>query len=112
MKRMINAILRNYGSTVRVHRDGEAVTVRAFLQPVTSQSWQNMNHMFVSAGEIPRGQYLYIGPTDVPVLGSQYLSLGQKRYLVRRCDTLMVADEDLYLWALCVEGGYDDPWNN
>lgn len=112
MRRMLEKILRYYGSRVTVCTNGVEKTVRAFLQPVTSKSWQNMEHMHLPAGEIPRGQYLYIGPVDVPVLGCQYLKLGDKRYRVRRCDTLMIGDEELYRWALCVEGGYDEPWNS
>lgn len=112
MKRCMEAILRNYGSRVEIWRNGEMTPVRAFLQPVTSKSWQNMEHMFVSAGEIPRGQYLYIGPAEAPVSDCDYLRLGEKRYLVRRCDTMMLGDRELYLWGLCVEGGYDETWKN
>lgn len=112
MKRMLDKILRYYGSRVIVHTQTEQIPVHAFLQPVNSKSWQNMNHMHLSGGEVPRGQFLYIGPVEVPVLGCEYLQLSDKRYRVRRCDTLMIGDEPLYRWALCVEGGYDEPWKN
>lgn len=111
MKRCIDRLLQSYGSRVELWRGGKVTEVRAFLQPVTSKSWQNMEHMFAGIGEIPRGQYLYIGPAEVPVLECDYLALGDKRYQMCRCDTLMIGDTALYLWGLCVEGGYDEPWN-
>ena len=43
MKRMIDSILQGYGSPVTITRaDGETADARAFVQPVTERSWQNL----------------------------------------------------------------------
>lgn len=112
MRRTVDCLLRGYGSQVMVCKQGQSAPVRAFLQPITSRSWQNMEHMFKGGGEIPRGKYLYIGPAEVEIEGCDYLQLEDKRYRVRRCDIIRIGDTPLYRWALCVEGGYDATWND
>lgn len=69
MKRRIAALIRRYGSSVQAVFPDRTEIVRAFLQPVTSRSWQNMDHMIPTGGEVPRGQFLYIGPPELPYIG-------------------------------------------
>lgn len=89
MKRRIAALIRRYGSSVQAVFPDRTEIVRAFLQPVTSRSWQNMDHMIPTGGEVPRGQFLYIGPPELDIRGAE-----------------------LFLWGLCVEGGREDPWSS
>lgn len=112
MKRTIASIIEQYGSTITVHTGQDAQEIRAFLQPVMSLSWQNMERMFPAGGEIPRGQYIYIGKPDFDILQVDYLSLDGKSYIVRRADTIKHGDESLYVWGLCVQGGRKDPWRH
>ena len=72
MKDAIEAILWDYGDTVVIEHGGQSAEVRAFLQPVTSKSWQNMERMFNSLGRIERGQYLYLGPAGLPNVAVRY----------------------------------------
>ena len=51
MKRRIAALIRRYGSSVQAVFPDRTEIVRAFLQPVTSRSWQNMDHMIPTGGE-------------------------------------------------------------
>ncbi len=111
MKALIARLLTAYGSTVTVHFEQESRAVRALLQPVTSKSWQNMERMIPVGGQIPRGQFLYIGPPEVDVTQATHLSLLGKTYLVRRVDRILYRDQVLYLWGLLVEGGREDPWS-
>ena len=67
MKRRIAALIRRYGSSVQAVFPDRTEIVRAFLQPVTSRSWQNMDHMIPTGGEVPRGQFLYIGPPELDI---------------------------------------------
>lgn len=112
MREIIESIIQNYGSTVESVQAEAAQSYRAFLQPVTSKSWQNMEHSFGPLGEIPRGQYLYIGPADRDILAAEYLRCHGTDYLVRRADTLIFGDEALYIWGLCVKKGGEDPWSS
>ena len=110
MKEQIAQLLRTWGSVVTVHFIDSAQEVRALIQPVTSRSWQNMERMIPVGGQIPRGQFLYIGPPEVDVTQATHLSLLGKNYIVRRVDSIIFRDQVLYLWGLLVEGGRDDPW--
>ena len=105
MREIIEGIIEGYGSAVTAVCGGESVSFRAFLQLVTSKSWQNMERVFGPLGEIPRGQYLYIGPAE-------FLRCGGTDYIVRRADPILVGDEALYIWGLCVRKGADDPWSS
>lgn len=111
MKRLIHSLIRSYGCNVQIVYPDAVSTTRAFLQPVTSKSWQNMDHMIPTGGEVPRGQFLYIGPPDIDVKRADYLALDNRNFLVRRADTVVFDDERLFVWGLCVEGGRADPWN-
>lgn len=105
MKRLISTLLRQYGTELILRHDGTDTKLRAFLQLVTSKSWQNMERMIDSIGEIPRGQYLYIGPPDVPILPADRLCLDSRFFSVRRAEPIRYRDEALFIWGLCVEGG-------
>lgn len=111
MIQTVDLLMEHYGSSLRLCRDGEATEFKAFLQPVTSKSWQNMERLFGGLGEIPRGQYLYLGPRNVCLSAGDELETGEQAYIVRKAETLMLEDKPLYLWALCVRKGGDDPWN-
>ncbi len=110
MKRVISRLVKTYGSTVTVVSQEERQEVKAFLQLVTSKSWQNMERMIPAGGEIKRGQFLYIGPADVPVADARYLECGGRTFRVRRADVIYYKDQPLFIWGLCVEGGPSDPW--
>ena len=110
MRGVIEAIIESYGSTVTAVNGEGSASFRAFLQLVTSKSWQNMERVFGPLGEIPRGQYLYIGPAAQDITGADYLRCHGTDYIVRRADPILVGDEALFVWGLCVRKGADDPW--
>ena len=83
MKRRIAALIRRYGSSVQAVFPDRTEIVRAFLQPVTSRSWQNMDHMIPTGGEVPRGQFLYIGPPELDIRGAEHLYLAGDRKSTR-----------------------------
>ncbi len=111
MKRIISRLIQNYGSTVTVVGDTGNLQVKAFLQLVTSKSWQNMERMIPAGGEIKRGQFLYIGPAEVSISQAQRLECGGRSFRVRRADAILYKDKPLFIWGLCVEGGPLDPWS-
>ena len=113
MRELLDAILTGYGSTMSVLReDGSQESVRAFLQPVSSKSWQNMRAAVRSLGEIAPGQFVYIGPAQTAISESDRIVLNGERYQMRRAEVLQLADETLYVWGLAVKDGGDDPWNS
>lgn len=112
MREAIDSIIQNYGATVTMVAGEATAEFRAFLQPIGSKSWQNMEHMFGPLGEVPRGQYLYLGPADVDIGSAAFLRCHGVDYLVRKAETLYVGDAALYCWGLCVRKGADDPWSS
>ncbi len=110
MKRVVNSIIYQHGTDTRLITQAGIYNVKAFLQLVTSKSWQNMERMVPTGGEIPRGQYLYIGPAYVPVQPADTVQVSGHTYVIRRADTIYYRNEPLFIWGLCVEGGEGDPW--
>ena len=112
MKELLGSIIEAYGSTVCIVTEQGSRTLRAFLQPITSKSWQNMQRAFENLGEIPKGQYLYIGPVAQENQQALYLVCQGTSYTVCRMQTLYCSDEALYDWGLLVKAGEEDPWNS
>lgn len=108
MKKLVSKLIDRYGSRMIITTATRQVTIRGFLQLVTSKSWQNMERMVSTGGEIPRGQYLYVGPADLILHGHDTIVTGGHTYIVRRADRIYYRDEPLFIWGLCVEGG--DTW--
>lgn len=110
MKDLITRLINNYGNEVIITANRVQYTARAFMQLVTSKSWQNMERMLPTAGEVPRGQFLYLGPADVPLSGYDTIEMDGRIFIVRRADPILYRSERIFIWGLCVEGGGDDPW--
>ena len=108
MQLMIGKILATYG--VRITRKEEGATYRGFFQPVRSKSWQYLEGNFSPLGEVPRGQYVYIGPADKFIAFGDTLEVGGKDYMVRRVEPVYYGEEIAYYWGMCVEKGGEDTW--
>ena len=108
MQQMIGKILNTYG--VSITRKQEGVTYRGFFQPVRSKSWQYLEGNYSPLGEVPRGQYVYIGPAEQQLSVGETLEVGGKDYMVRRLEPVYYGEEAAYLWGMCVEKGGEDTW--
>ena len=112
MKRMADGIFRQYGTTMGVTHGGVEKQIKGFFQPVRSKSWQSMVNAATPLGEIPRGQYVFIGPAGTEVeIGDQLTVMGRS-YLFRRVEPYFYGDEMVYIWGLCVEKGVNDTWGS
>lgn len=112
MKTLVSAIMQGYGSLVTL-TDGEGSRMyRAFIGPVTGKGWEATRKLFGSLGEVRKGQYIYIGPADVPLSEGQSLLVRQEAYQVRRCETVFLRDEAVYVWAALVKTEGDGAWNS
>ena len=108
MKKLISRLIDRYGTDLTIVTERGRVNRKGFLQLVASKSWQNMERMLCTGGEIPRGQYLYIGDADLELKGRDVIMTGGKNYIVRRADFIVYRSEPIFVWGLCVEGG--DIW--
>ena len=109
MQQMIGKLLNTYGVSVTWKKE-EPVTYRGFFQPVRSKSWQYLEGNYSPLGEVPRGQYVYIGPADRLVAFGDTLEVGGKDYMVRRVEPVYYGEEVAYYWGMCVEKGGEDTW--
>lgn len=105
MKHLIESLIRQYGNDVRITHGDQTYDTKAFFQLVTSKSWQNMERMIPSIGEVPRGQFLYLGLPDVALSGYDSIELDGRLFIVRRADAILYQSKRLFIWGLCVEGG-------
>ena len=110
MQRMVSKILDAYGTAMTLNRGGTEYAVRAFFQPVRSKSWQYLEGNYSPLGEIPRGQYVYIGPAEQEISFGETLAVDGKDYMVRRVEPVYYGEEVAYYWAMCVEKGGEDTW--
>ena len=108
MRQKIGKILDTYG--VSITRKAEEITYRGFFQPVRSKSWQYLEGNYSPLGEVPRGQYVYIGPADQAIDVGGTLEVGGKDYMVRRVEPVYHGEEVAYFWGMCVEKGGEDNW--
>lgn len=112
MRERIDKILAQYGSEMLLARaDGER-TVRAFLQPVTEKSRETMRKTIGMLGEIPVGRFLYVGPAEPALPEDAEVRFRGESYRACRTETLVVADEALYVWGLLKKEGGDEPWTS
>ena len=110
MQEKIGKILQTYGVGMVLKGESGDVTFRGFFQPVRSKSWQYLEGNYSPLGEVPRGQYVYIGPVEPVLQTGNTLAVGQKDYMVRRIEPVYYADEIAYYWGMCVEKGGEDTW--
>jgi hypothetical protein len=110
MQRMVSKILNAYGTAMTLNRGGTEYAVRAFFQPVRSKSWQYLEGNYSPLGEIPRGQYVYIGPVEPAAEAGDSLTVAGKDYWIRRSEQILDSQGPVYCWGMCVEKGGDGTW--
>lgn len=110
MRKSVDKILAQYGTAVTLCQGGEEQTIRAFLQPVRSSSWQYLDSSYSPLGEIPRGRYIYIGPVEPCAEAGDEIILEGKAYLLRRTELIRDGSGPVYCWGLCLEKGGEDHW--
>ena len=112
MRRMVEKIMKQYGTDMVLTSGGEEKAVRGFFRAVNSKSWQSMESEATLLGEITRGQYAYIGPADGGAKEGDTLSLGDRTYLLRRVEYYYFGNQPIYQWGICVEKGVNDTWGS
>lgn len=110
MKDTIGGIIQSYGSNLVLYHGGESYNMRAYFRPVQSKSWSYLEGEYSPLGEIPRGQYVYIGPVDPMAEVGDEIRINYITYRVRRSEVINGFTGPMYCWAMCVEKGGDDTW--
>ena len=108
MRNPVTELLGRWGGMVEVVGTESTEKCCAVLEPVTSTSWQNMRRQMGDLGQIPTGQFLYVGPKDIS--GAAFLKRRGKAFLPRRCEEVSLGGQVLFYWGLCVPGGEEAAW--
>lgn len=106
MRKLIEELLDRYGVDAKVN----GINTRIFLQFSNSKSWDSMNPILTPIGQIPGGQYLYIGPVDVSISAGDRVWVNGTGYILRRCEVYQTHEGPIYNWALCSLRGGDSAW--
>lgn len=110
MRRTVESLLARYGTDLVLVREGRERTLRAMIQPVRSTSLQSMEETATALGRLSQEQHRYIGPADGGLRSGDVLRMGEKRYQVRRVETVYGENSPLYQWGLCVERSESGQW--
>ena len=105
MKRTVEALLRRWGRPVAATLPDGTVTVRAILVPTLSESWKSARRLFRDAGEVPTGQFLYLGPPEPTLCTADCLEADGRKFRISRAEPIYMGDEVLYRWAVAVPLG-------
>lgn len=100
--------MTRYGTQILWHHGGKGKQIRGFFQPVTSRSWQKLKREVFSMGYIPTEMYVYIGPESCAVQEGDFLTVGDREYVLRRTEVLYDRNGPLYRWGLCVRKGRNE----
>ena len=106
MKTVIDRLLERFGLDATVNGN----PVRIFFQFSNSKSWDSMNPIITPVGQIPGGQYLYIGPAEVEIAAGDELRVNNTPYIMRRCEVYQTQEGPIYRWALCALKGKEVKW--
>lgn len=109
LKIWLRKLLRRWGANLTAMVGGELQPLSGVFQPLTSVGNQSVLRQWMDLGEIPTGQYLYVGAS--PVAEADYVAINGKQYLPLRCEPIYFKDDVLCYWALCAPLGEDDVWN-
>lgn len=112
MVSVIGKMMQRYGTPVVLVKDGEEVSIRAFVQELKSKSQNSADRVFISLGEVPQQTYVYMGPVTPEAAVGDTLVYQQKTLELRRVELVMAGDEPLYCWGLCVEKGGESTWGS
>ena len=105
MQKVVERILRQYGSIITLRRTDEDCQFRGFLNHTGSHSWQNMRRNYGPLGEFPGGQYVLLAPLEPVLKRGDLLLMDGRRYRIRRLEKENLGDMALCQWGLCVEEG-------
>lgn len=106
MRKIIDSMLERFGVEAVVN----GVSTKIFLQFSNSKSWDSMNPIITPVGQLPGGQYLYIGPAELEIQAGFEVRVGENAYIMRRCEAYQTGEGVVYRWALCVQKGKEDQW--
>lgn len=100
--------IRMLGRDVTVQGENGPVRTRGIIDPVHSVSEAAHRADSLPDGYVPPGSYQYFGLPDVDLSQAETISTEDACYLIRRREFYRVGNENMYWWALMLEGEAED----
>ena len=100
--------LTRWGSRLQAVYTDRTEDFRAILEPVTSNALQNMRRQMAGLGQVPGGQFLYLGDRDIS--RAEFLRRNGLCFLPRRCEAVCLGDRVLFYWGLATPVGEESEW--
>ena len=107
MRIMVEKLLKQHGMEIRV----EGRVIRALFQSVTGKLERLAERMPGVLGVESGKRWIYIGPLEPELREDQVLTVEGGEYLVRSVQRINGANGPVYVWAMCVEKGREEPWS-
>ena len=96
---MIESTFERFGAPCEIVRGEEIYAVRAFIQPVTKETWDEPFSVGVLGARDER-IHRYLGQAAVEVREDDTVCCGGERYRVRRAAAVTAGDEITHWWAV------------
>lgn len=94
--------INKWGSTIKISNNGEIYTCKGFIQPLRYKNNMYLGGKRLDAGYFDGGHYLFIAGagTNLSCHGDAIIENGGKKYAVKRAESFVYGDRELYLWAI------------
>ncbi|MDR3344742.1 MAG: hypothetical protein LBT21_04020 [Oscillospiraceae bacterium] len=95
--------LKQFGRAARLFSPGgeQLAEYHAFVQPLRYKNKLYLYGVHTEIGYNSQGHYLYLGPAAYTLQDDgQELEIGGDLYRVERAETVFLADDPLYVWAV------------
>lgn len=96
------SVLRRYGNTVTIRKNGRAEAAKAFVQPLRRRHRLYINDKVIPAGYFDNAYKLYIGDCAHRFSygdGTVIVCKGEE-YTVVTGEEFVVGDDEVYVWAI------------
>lgn len=103
MRRMLETMLKQYGTAMTLTVNGAPYPVRALFQPVRSKSIHYRNRQLGLLGRRSQALFTYIGPAEPAAQVGDTVCVDGKSYVLRQSEVFRDHEGPVYRWALCME---------
>ena len=99
MTEKIKTAFLRYAPQCEIERENEKIAVRAFIQPITKETWDEPFSVGV-LGAVDERIWRYLGQAEVEIREGDKVRLGGECYRVRRAAAVMAGDKVTHHWAV------------
>lgn len=100
MRRSFDRLRERYGQDVTLtgRKGGEAVRVRAFLQPILHRR-ETGGAAVTPLGGVSAERWLYLGPGGTEISLGDWVDCGELALAVQQAQAVLLGDTPVYWWA-------------